>query len=179
MVDAISSNQMVQQFMRNRGFGRRGGISETGQPAEGTWPAGGSRPAGPPAEGTGFYGPRASSATGQAFAEKYGRPMPNFAQFASADGATGAPEGLSAGFMPRPEGFGDLKLSASDGKAPQRPGRRMQDNPQLTAAMEALKQVLDQTKGVSEEEKQTQLVNWANAYKIPVPEAGSKWFWEV
>lgn len=167
MVDAISSNQMVQQAMKMRGFGRRHGGDGTTAP-EGGWQGGGwGGRMGPPDDGTSDTD-RVSRM--QAFASKYGRSMPE--GLTAGQGFQGFKPGLNGGEGPR--------LSFADGKS-RGPGRHagLKDNPQMAAAMEALKQVLDQAQGASEEDRQTQLVNWATAYNVPIPEAGSKWFWEA
>lgn len=156
MVDAINSTQMVQQAMKMRGFGRRHGVE--GGASAGGWPTDGL----PPEHHQHTQGEGQERM--QAFAAKYGR---------------GLPEGLGQGMGGfRPEGFGGPRMSVADGKP--RPERQaFQNNPQMAAAMEALKQVLDQSQNASDEDRQSQLVSWANAYNVPVPEPGSKWFWEA
>lgn len=167
MVNPINSDQMIQQLstMRSRGFGRRRGTSEDGSAPTFTRPEGA-----PPAfEG----GVTASADRMQAFAAKYGRSLPE--GLGSSTGRTFPQRGLAGFGSGKSFGSGEPQLSRPDGR--QRPVR--EHNPQLAAAMEALKSVLDQSQELSADERQTQLVSWAKAYDMPVPEPGSKWFWEV
>ncbi len=118
----------------------------------------------------------------QAFAAKYGRSLPE-GLGSSPDGSPsqrgmrgfGSPGGMSGLGGGKSFGSGEPQLSRPDGRL--RPVR--EHNPQLAAAMEALKSVLDQSQDLSANDRQTQLVSWAKAYDMPVPEPGSKWFWEV
>jgi hypothetical protein len=187
MVDALNSDQMVQQAMRMRGYGRwrdaSDGTSGLNGPGQ-AWPDAGQdldgkvKQAGRKGHhhGGGGHAHKPDNDDDdqnnqylQQLAGQYSQGIPNFG--GSADGASSV-SGTTA-----PDGT--PQLSFANGRARHARHGDFKNNPQMAAEMDALKKVLDQTKDSSQDDKQTQLVNWANAYNVPVPPPGSKWFWEA